>query len=275
MSTEAATDRSRSNRHWVISIVLALVGAVYISLFWGQAAAHLPDPFDRWALLLRPRLWLLFDMRPWFWLAAQAGLGMVLPALVLAAFRRTPVDVGLGLPNVVGRRLVLVGALASIPFGFWLLWGTPAVRSPLALGAHDLSFLLTLIPEHFLISGVFVALMLPGRRLPQAIGFAPIVGRTTTRALRWIGLAQPPAPGRTGRVLAWFGLTGASLFAICVSGGLFCMVHVGKGPLELSTSLPGGVVAAYLTLRSHSIWPVVFAHWSMNLIPWAFFYLLL
>ncbi|UCF32440.1 MAG: CPBP family intramembrane metalloprotease, partial [Phycisphaerales bacterium] len=264
MKIEAVADEERSTRRWVISIVLALVGVVYISLFWGQAAAHLPAPFDRWALLLHPHLWLLFDMRPWVWLAAQAGLGMVLPALALAAFRRTPVDVGLGLPNVVGRRLVLVGVLVSIPFGFWLLWGTPTVQSSLALRAHDLSFLLVLIPEHFLISGVFVALMLPGRRLPQAIGVAPVEGRTITRALRWLGLAQPSAPGRTDRVLTWFGLTGNSLFAICVSGGLFCMVHVGKGPLELATSLPGGVVAAYITLRSHSIWPVVFAHWSMN-----------
>jgi hypothetical protein len=271
MSNEVATNGSGSKRRWTVSIMLALIGAAYISLFWGQVAAYLPVPLDRWALLLRPRLWLLFDMRPWLWLLAQAGLGMVLPALVLAVFRRTPSDLGLGMPNVVGKRLIVVSALASIPFGFWLLWGTPAAQKPVPLGAHDLSYLLAMIPEHFLISGVFVALMLPGRRLPRAVDFAPVQGRTTTRALRWLGLAQPPAAGRAGRVLPWFGLTGASLFAICVSGGLFCMVHVGKGPLELATSLPGGMVAAYITLRSHSIWPVVLAHWSMNLIPWAFF----
>ena len=32
-------------------------------------------------------------------------------------------------------------------------------------------------------------------------------------------------------------------------------------------SFPGGVAVAYVTLRSHSIWPAILAHWTMNLIP--------
>jgi len=51
---------------------------------------------------------------------------------------------------------------------------------------------------------------------------------------------------------------------LLVSGALFAAVHFGKPRLELALSMPGGLAVAYLTLRSHSIWPAIVAHYALN-----------
>ena len=130
--------------------------------------------------------------------------------------------------------------------------------------------MLMIIPEHFLICGVLVAILLPTRRLPRPVSIATIDGHGWRRGLRWLGLAQPGSTADVSRLLAWFGLSRTQFITLIASGALFWSVHIGKNNLvEIILSFPGGVAVAYLTLRAHSIWPAIVAHWSMNLIPLA------
>lgn len=261
---------SHTLRGWGVSLLLVVIGVAYLSSFWGRAATHFPEPFYSWAETVRQqadiRHRFIDNKPPYLWLGAQVVLAMVIPAGLLGLTRRWPTDVGIGWPNVLGRRLVLVSVIVSIPFGGWLLSTHPYVD----LARTDRYFcnMLAMIPEHFLICGVFVAILLPGRRLPESVPIAPVEGHWPTRVLRWLGLAQPSAPDGDDRTLAWLGLTWTSLAAILASGMLFYMVHIGKdNPVEVGLSLIGGVAIAYVTLRSRSIWPAILAHWSMNLIP--------
>ena len=269
-----------SVRWWVLSILFVIVGTIYVAGFWGRAADRLlPAPLNKWS-----HVYLSDEVRSW-WVshvavnssrrmqramlecAASFAFGLVVPAVVLRCAGRRLADAGLGLPNRLGCRLVLVSVVLSIPFGLWLLSVYPDLPVRRWIEEGYLYLMLCMVPEHFLISGVFVAMLLPGRRLPQ-VSVAPLEGSRRVRVLRWLGLAQP-GEGRGGsRVVAWFGLTGISLMAIVVSGLLFGMVHVGKSGLELALSFPGGVAVAYVTLRSRSIWPAVISHWAMNVIPY-------
>jgi len=53
--------------------------------------------------------------------------------------------------------------------------------------------------------------------------------------------------------------------AVIGAGLLFGLVHVGKGPLELALSFPGGCLLCYVTYRSGSIWP----GWAVHLVQLA------
>jgi hypothetical protein len=119
-----------------------------------------------------------------------------------------------------------------------------------------------MVPEHFLICGVTVAVLLPERRLPEHVPLADPTGPWWRSGLRWLGLAQSG-----GTTLGWAGLTIESLAAITLSGVAFGIVHFGKEIPELILSFPGGVAVAYVTLRCGSIWPALVAHWTMNLVP--------
>jgi hypothetical protein len=271
--------KTHSTRGWIVSFVLLLVGIVYITSFGGRAADLLPEPFNRWSYVYYPLL------EPWWYrnvfvglsqysqhvllrLATNMVLGLIVPAALLLLCRRKLTDVGIGLPNILGWRIIIVSIAISIPFGLWLLASMPD-RSNMSLTNFGYYCgLLIIIPEHFLICGTYVAIMLPDRKLPHPVSMAPVEGNPVIRLLRWLGLAQPSLIPGHNRFLAWFGLSGASLFAILVSGILFGIVHIGKPhTLELILSFPGGVAVAYITLRSHSIWPAIAAHWAMNLIP--------
>ena len=267
MTSAAAGGASQSPHWWLVSLLLLVCGALYISLFWGRAATLLPVPLDCWGELLYPRIASWKAQTPLLWLGTHVAIGLVMPMLLLAALRRTPLDAGLSWPNAVGWRLTVVGILASIPPGLWLVLGIPGQQPMVSLGISDACALAAMIPEHFLICGAYVALMLPRRRLPHPVAVAPVEGHAIKRVFRCLGLAQPKGRPSDNGPLAWFGLSGASLFAILASGALFGMVHVGKPPLELALSFPGGVAVAYITLRSHSIWPALLAHWSLNLLP--------
>ncbi|MBN1489789.1 MAG: CPBP family intramembrane metalloprotease [Phycisphaerae bacterium] len=267
---------------WLLSVVLFIGLTVYIASFWGSAARWLPAPFSgwshKWVHLLAP--WWQTNMLPdlpekqRYWLLYRSTdlvLGLLVPATVLLAYRRKLSDVGLGAPNVLGLRLIAVSVLLSIPFGFWLLGTTAPVGAWPAIDWVYALALLAMIPEHFLICGTCTAILLPERRLPFPVPLAEAPPRQAggdrrLRFLRWLGLAQPHVAGRF-RWLSWLGLTGPQALAILASGALFGMVHVGKAPLELALSFPGGIAVAYLTVRAHSIWPALVAHWSMNLIP--------
>lgn len=267
MAGADGTSGSHSFRGWMVSALLLVVGVAYLCALWGKAATYFPSPLDEWWHSVRSTLLSWCRGNPVLWLAAQIVWGVVIPTVPLVLCGRGLGDMGIGWPNVLGRRLIAISAILSIPFGLWLLSSLPDGPSQRIIDLRYICSLLAIIPEHWLICGIYVALMLPGRRLPNPVPVAPVAGSPPVRVLRWLGLAQPPASPNDNGILAWFGLTGTSLLAILVSGVLFWMVHIGKGGLEVILSLPGGMAVAYVTLRSRSIWPAIFAHWTMNLIP--------
>ncbi len=201
------------------------------------------------------------------WLTVWVALGMIVPAALLYLSGLKLNDVGMGMPNRLGGRMIVLGVVVSIPFGLLLLNSKNYHIAENPLNPEYMMVLLSMIPEHFLVTGVCTALMLPGRRLPSEVSLDPVDGNLVKKGLRWFGLAQGSANTGSSRIVDWLGLTWVSLFAIVASGAVFRMIHLGKHDLELMLSFPGGVAIAYMTIRSHSIWPSVIAHWSLNLIP--------
>lgn len=256
---------------WLVSVVILVGGAAYVCAFWGAGVkwsrAWLPEWYVDLVLRNQRYLYTLGRQDVGLWLLVQFAFALV-PAALLLAMRWKPAEIGLGGFNALGRRLILVSVAASIPFGF-LLMSTGAIGLP-NTGRETvrlLASLATTIPEHIVVCGLLVALLLPGRRLPATVPVAPIEGPPLQRLLRWLGLAQPPADAN-GRLLAWFGLSIESLVAIFASGVVFWLAHLGKPDVvEVSLSLVGGVVVAYVTLRSGSVWPAIIAHLTMSLVP--------
>jgi Type II CAAX prenyl endopeptidase Rce1-like len=255
-----------------------LLCAAYASTFM-VSIPRLPHPFGAWAPLYRPliRAWWMGHAFPsWprldrflaMTLLADVVLGVAVPIAALAMVGRSPFDAGMGRPNRLGWRFALFATLAVIPFGCLILGGgTRPMPWPTTRVAA--MAILDMVPEHFFVCGVTTALLLPNQRLAGASVPRSSGGPPLTRAFQWLGLAhgRPTDPG--GPASFW-GLDRASLWAIVGSGLVFGWVHVGKpNDLEVALAFPGGVAAAYVTLRASSIWPALIAHWSMNLVPMA------
>ena len=242
-------------------LVFVLI-AMYVALFWGKAPMLLGEPIAAWSRLIKPSIDGLYPGRPLAWLLVHTGVGLAAPLLVAAALRRAPHEWGLGRPNALGVRFAVLAMLISVPFGLWLT-ASVGMTAAHPLDLVWLCSMLVLVPEHFLICGATVALLRPDLRLaeprpPLACRSAPLI-----RMLHWLGFGR--APDDSG---SWLGLARGDAVAILASGLLFGLVHVGKGhALELALSFPGGVAIAYLTVRSRSIWPAVMAHWSLNIAP--------
>jgi len=207
------------------------------------------------------------------WLAASVVLGAVVPLVLMAALRRRPADVGLGLPNRWGRRMILVGLAIVLPMALIFAFERRAKPDPVAatIGVREGLVLIGVsVPEHVLLTGVAVALLLPSMRLPERTedlaksgafcraGRRPALpGSLRGYVLSWLGLGSPARPGDSvaRRLLAWWGLEPDGWWAILGGGFLFGIVHVGARPIELVTSFPGGLLLCYVTYRSRSIWP--------------------
>jgi membrane protease YdiL (CAAX protease family) len=99
-----------------------------------------------------------------------------------------------------------------------------------------------------------------------------VEGGRFKRGLRWLGLAQPVDAKLPllHRGLGWAGLDPSSGLAVLGGGLLFGLVHLGKGPVELLASFPGGVGVCYVTCRSRSIWPGWMIHAGEMVIVLAF-----
>lgn len=247
---------------WLVTFLLFFVILVFVWSFW-QVNAFLKP----WWVENVLTSWSQNDQIIALWLAVWVILGMMVPAFLLYLSGLKLTDVGMGMPNTLGWRMIILGIVLSIPFGIWLLNSKNYDTGQNPLSLEYLMTLLSMIPEHFLATGVCTALMLPGRRLPSDVSLDPVEGNFMEKVLRWLGLAQSSANAGSNRILDWFGLTWVSLFAIVASGALFRMIHIGKDNLELMLSFPGGIAIAYMTIRCHSIWPSVVSHWSLNIIP--------
>jgi hypothetical protein len=146
------------------------------------------------------------------------------------------------------------------------LWVT-ALVPPRGSDLRYVVNMLGIIPEHFLIFGVGIALLLPGRRLPNPP--LPVANRGIRRyrIRNWLSATVLEPRDVHAPLLERLGLSPASLFAILGSTVLFVVVHVGAQPVELAFSVPMGVFCAYVTWRTTSIWPALLIHWSLNLAP--------
>ena len=274
-----ATDAARSPRRFLLGSALIAVGAVvYTSLFWGRFATLWPEPLEQWSTLLYPRIAPLRANQPWVWLTIQVLVGLVVPAGLLRLFGRSPSDLGLGLGNRLGVRWAGVSALAAVPIGAVLVHGAQdQAWTPQFDGRYAVE-MLAMIPEHFLIVGVVVAVLLPARRLPRPAPIPRIDRRGWSGFVSWLGFGWPHAHGDARSISSWLGISQhgwCGLLAMCVSATLFATVHIGKeNSLELALSFPGGLILAYATLRTGSIWPMIVAHFSMNVLPQAYFLLM-
>ncbi len=270
--------KNRSPRKWATSILILVGITIYVAIFWAQLAKLLPPPYNQWTFIYEPLIgqwWIdnFFLNQPeynrltilWYILCFISSMGI--PIIIIILRGRKLTDFGLGMLNKLGIRLTAIAIIVSIPFGLWIQLASPY---PHRLSTMYILSLFNKIPEHFLILGILVALMLPNRRLPNPAFLAPIEGSTGKKILRWLGIAQPTTIDSDNRTLAWFGLNWTSLFAIVVSGLVFYMLHLGRANhVEVALSLPGGIVVAYITFRTHSIWHAIPAHWTLNLVPMA------
>ena len=270
--------KNLSPRKWAVSITILVSITVYVAIFWARLAKLLPEPYNQWTFIYEPLIgpwWIenfftdlpVYTRLDFLWYILCFVSSMLIPIIIILSRGRKLTDFGLGMLNSLGIRLTVIAIFVSIPFGLWIQIESPY---PHILTTTYALSLFNKIPEHFLILGILVALMLPNRRLPNPVYLAPIEGSRTTKILRWLGIAQPVTADFDNRVLAWFGLNWTSLFAILVSGLVFYMIHLGRANhVEVALSLPGGILVSYVTIRTHSIWHVIPAHWTLNLVPMA------
>lgn len=276
----SVTKTPRPMRNAILSGLIFFGGIIYISSFWSGLPTLLPAPLNGFAFLHEKLIgawWRAHIHVPGpayrcdylFWAANSLVIGLIIPFAALALAGRRLSDMGLGWPNRLGRRFTGAGVVLSIPFGLWFLAVSPQAIAEVWKDFRYIGLCggIAMIPEHFLICGVFVALLLPERKLPEDVPLTPADGSTIRRCLRWLGLAQSPQGTGRHAALAWFGLTPATLFAVLASGLLFLIAHVGEHGLELALAMPGGAAVAYMTLRSRSIWPGLLAHYALNLVP--------
>lgn len=235
-----------SRSAWLQTLEVSGLCVLYVTAFWGQAAQLLPAPLDQWhSLLYRAsgRWWHEHaatalshrEQVALYQLLEALFVGMLVPVWILRRKGCTMRDAGLRVPGRSAVWPTIMGIVLSLAVGLYLSrivpnsWGTLLQEG---LG------LLFVIPEHFLTFGVVGALLLPRGRLTGSV-----------RELH---------------------TTCEAVFALVVTASIFGLVHVGvQHPSVLIASLPVGVVYAYLTLCTGSIWPAVIGHWIMNVVPMA------
>jgi hypothetical protein len=276
----------------VLSLLIALIAGAYLCPLWMKSNAWLPV----WVRQLQNRIHgsavstlnagiKALGGQPlttrWMWALLSVLMGVVVPWLfMLVMGRGRPRDIGLRWPNRVGWRLLAVGYLVALPL-IGLMASAPATRAfytselkKFPLGTLAGTYLIVMVAEHFMYQGVLLALLRPGQRWPVIPEPAPVVGSVGVRSLRWIGLCQPTF-GKAGleRVLAWVGLPEGCLGAMVLQAVLFGLGHVGKAPVEVLLSFPGGVGLAYVAYRCNSLLVPLILHLATGLTALGFVYL--
>ena len=237
---------------------------LYISSFWGELARALPAPFNQWYRIPYRLFYPLLQNLHFFsvsevetvaiFLTIEAFLfGMLIPILVLRFLNRSPHDAGLRWTNTVSWRWGIICLLLTLPIGLWLSYSTP---HPWETPLYELCEFAAMIPEHFLVFGVALALMLPTSRLMLPKELNPTDNR---ERLTNVTVGNSALIGQH------------EFFAIFAAATLFLIIHIGGMTCqEMFVSFPIGLLFAYVTLRTGSIWPALIAHWGLNLIPMTF-----
>jgi len=231
---------------WVERLKVFAFLTLYVTGLWGQAGHLLPEPFNDWHgvpyRLLGP--WWHGHVLPQlayaeqialFQLVASYLLALAVPLLALRSLGISTREAGLGWSRTLGFRITAVGVVITLPIGFWLATVTP---NPWGSPLQETLEFISIVPEHFLVFGVFGVLLLPGRQLTWSSASA--------------------------------GQTGARLFTVVAAGLVFGLIHVGTPhPAELWASFPLGLLFAAMTFLSGSIWPALIAHVTLNIFPMA------
>lgn len=252
----------RTRGRHVVPVALGTLLFAHVSALWGDGFQLFPSPLDAWHHVYHRLLsaWWSAALAPVFGAAdADAvhraleayALGFAVPLLALVLAGRRPADAGLRRPARGSARLYLPWLMGAALLGLAL---AAATAEPWGSVLYEAMELAAMLPEHFLLFGVAMALVLPGGRLgPPELGpspsTAPLHAHSTVATLR----ASPER--RTA--------------AVTFATALFAWVHVGMPMLELVVSIPMGLLFAELTLRTGSIWPALAIHWVLNLVPMA------
>ena len=205
-----------ADNEWAERLKVFTFLLLYITGLWGQAGSLLPEPFNYWHGIPYQLLGSWWNDHVPLQLtsaeqiaAFQVVMGYLLafavPLLALRLLGISPRQAGLGLWRSQGLLITAVGVVVTLPVGFWLAMVTP---NPWGSPLQEALEFITLVPEHFLVFGVFGVLLLPGRQLvwptasrrlpsPTKRWFEPTNGtwKTTqrpTRALRSAPLRRPP-----------------------------------------------------------------------------------
>jgi hypothetical protein len=269
----------------IFSVIIALISAIYLSLFWVQNLSLMPGwlcqartgvqySMTRAVNTLAKSLGAAPPGSRWVWAFVSVIMGIILPWVFMAVMGRgRPRDLGLRWPNRIGWRLIAAGYVLALP-ALLLMASSPAMRAYYRAevtnnpgGQLVGTYLAVLLAEHFMFHGVLLALLRPTRRWPAVPPPAPVEGTRSSRALRWVGLAQPSSGGASGlsAAAAWLGLPQGCLLATVLQAALFGMVHLGKAPAELAFSFPGGVALAFVAYRCNSLLVPMLLHLATGL----------
>ncbi len=280
-----ATLLSHPRRDFVAALIRFIIicagAGLYCLSVIGSPSASWTARLPKVAIELRGRLYGgVQSLLSWLGLSEWGGselrdslylllVGCAIPWIVMGLLRRgRPSDIGFRRPNALSWRFILVSLIvASAPLVWLGLQPTlgqyylPHLRRAGIL-PFSLYYLCNMFSEHFLLHGVILAAFRPGLRWPTAAGGAASEGSDGfVRPLRWLGFAQSTGEARgVQRVSRWSGLADGCVAGILGSTVLFALVHVGKDPRELVTSIPGGLALAFMAYRTNSWLTPFFLH---------------
>jgi hypothetical protein len=185
------------------------------------------------------------------------GVMGIVPALVVLLLRRGPRSMGLRWPNRVGWRWLILGYAVAFPLVVVMARSKefyPYYESHMRAGGLVFFsyYLCNFVMEHWTFHGVLLGVTRVGRRWPEVDPGVLTARSWIGRFAQWLGVAQP-TDGAAGLrwITRWLGLPDRCVVPIVVSGLLFGLVHLGKAPMELLFSFPGGVALACLAYRSN------------------------
>jgi hypothetical protein len=191
-----------------------------------------------------------------------------LGAAWIAGIRRLS-DLGVRRPNGLAMRYFAVGLIASLPFLWWMSRSEPFAQGYLSelkrvgLTTFLLFYLVNMFTEHLLLHGIVPALTRQTGRWPAIIptGDTSPFAFTFKGVTGWLGLRQPSDESKTRKpIVQRLGLPADSICPILISGALFALVHWGKDSRELLLSAPGGVLVAFVALRTNSFFTPFVLH---------------
>jgi|GEM_PF-1492695 len=241
--------------HLVRAAVVTLLCAAFATLFWFKPSA-------KWPGILDLNVWINSTLNGWgvgYWwrYAVRSFLFVGIAIGVLWALGHPPAVLGLGRMAQQGWRITATGFVLALPF--LVVTGLdPAMhhyyRNVFQPGGWQevVASGLVMFAEHAYIEGVVLAMALPAGHF-SALGVDP----PRRGKLSWLGFGNTE---EGAGLLDWLGVPAVAMPALVGQALVFFMVHIGKAPVEVATSLPGGFFAGLITYRVRSVWPGAVLH---------------